>query len=295
MLRKVWSCNIYFHTNISMPCTQLRDIAKVCRTDNASNIKKAISCQQCQFHALRIRRMLAFCICACFWCDVIKVCASNFILFAMLNSSLVCLNACLSVLVFACLRPSLFVCLCACLFFVCMRVCLQNCMPVCLPVSMSACVSACQHASACQHVSFDVSASLHACLNSCSCLFVIMFVCVCLRKRHVLEFCNYACFQCNEIKQSPFGLLLVLRLLMECLYACLSVCICLCVHLFVRASVCLSVCQSVCLCVQACVSARLRFVSIEIWDWRPAPFYVDKWELTLVTRRAEMGHAVTVI
>ena len=67
---------------------------------------------------------------------------------------------------------------------------------------------------------------------------------------------------------------------MECLYACLSVCICLCVHLFVRASVCLSVCQSVCLCVQACVSARLCFVSIEILDWRPAPFFVDKLELT---------------
>jgi len=71
---------------------------------------------------------------------------------------------------------------------------------------------------------------------------------------------------------------------MECLYACLSVCICLCVHLFVRASVCLSVCQSVRRCVQACVSACLRFVSIEIWDWRPAPFY-DKLELTVNRRK----------
>jgi hypothetical protein len=40
ILRKVWSCNIYFDTNISMSCTQLRDIAEACRTDNASNIKK---------------------------------------------------------------------------------------------------------------------------------------------------------------------------------------------------------------------------------------------------------------
>ena len=55
-------------------------------------------------------------------------------------------------------------------------------------------------------------------------------------------------------------------------------------HLFVRASVCLYVCQSVCLCLQACVPACLRLVSIEIWDWRPAPFYVDKLELT-VNRR----------
>ena len=68
----------------------------------------------------------------------------------------------------------------------------------------------------------------------------------------------------------------MLRLLIECLYACLSACICLCVHLIVCASVCLSVCQSVCLCVQACVSACLRFVSLEIWDWRPAPFYVQR-------------------
>ena len=28
------------------------------------------------------------------------------------------------------------------------------------------------------------------------------------------------------------------------------------------------------------MSARLCFVSIEIWDWRPAPFFVDKLELT---------------
>ena len=180
----------------------------------------------------------------------------------MLNISLVCLNAGLSVFVFACLRPSLFVCLCACLFFVCMPVCLQICMPVCLSVSMSACVSVCQRVSACQHVSFDMSTFLHACLNSSFCLFAFVFVCVCLRMRHVLEFCNYACFRCNKIKQSPSGLVLVLCLGFRwnaCMHACLSAsvcaCISLCMHLFVRACVCPSVCMSVCLsvCAGLCV------------------------------------------
>jgi len=198
--------------------------------------------------------MLAFCICACCWCDVIKLCASGLFLFAKRNSSLVCLNACLSVFVFACLRPSLFVCLCACLFFVCMPVCLQVCMPVCLPVSMSACVSAFQHVPACQHVSFDMSACLHACLNSCFCLFAFVFVCVCLRIRHVLEFCNYACFRWNEIKQSPSGIVLVLSLGFwwnACMHACLSASVCACVCLSVSLSVCLSVCAGLPVCMFA--------------------------------------------
>ena len=40
--RKVWFRNIYFDTNIPMSCTHLCNIAKACRTGNASNIKNAI-------------------------------------------------------------------------------------------------------------------------------------------------------------------------------------------------------------------------------------------------------------
>jgi hypothetical protein len=104
IVRKVWLRNIYFDANTPMSCTQLRDIAKACWTDNASHIKNAIPWQHSQFHAIRIRRMLVFCICACFWCDVIKLYASGLILFAMLKIFLVCLNANLSVCEFACLR-----------------------------------------------------------------------------------------------------------------------------------------------------------------------------------------------
>ena len=111
-----------------------------------------------------------------------------------------------------------------------------------------------------------MSACLHACLNSCFCLFAFVFVCVCLRICHVLEFCNYACFRCNEIKQSPSGLVLMLCLGFwwnACMHACLSASVCACICLHVRLSVCLYVSLSVCLCrlvcLHVCVFCQSKF------------------------------------
>jgi len=57
---------------------------------------------------------------------------------------------------------------------------------------------------------------------------------------------------------------------------------CACACLLICQRVCEPVSKPVCLsfCVRVCLPGRP-----EIWDWRPAPFYVDKLELT-VNRRA---------